>query len=162
MSRTQTTASKALPARRTEPQMPVAATSLLIQHDHRPATRRSKPTATATPQPVLPPEPQKSTSGKPGSKQADIIALLRRRQGASLAELMHLTGWLAHSVRGVLSGALKRKLGLLIDSRIEPNRGRVYRIVDPAPAEPIETAAASVPAKARRSKRHAAVTAAAA
>ena len=162
MSRTRTTASKAIPTGRTERQMPVAATSLLIQQDHSPAPRRSKPAATATPQPVMPPAPQEPTCGKPGSKQADIIALLRRRQGASLAELMQLTGWLAHSVRGVLSGALKRKLGLLIDSRIEPNRGRVYRIVDAAPAEPIETPAASVPAKARRSKRRAAVTAAAA
>jgi hypothetical protein len=62
-----------------------------------------------------------------GSKQAKIIDLLRRAQGASIEEMMKATGWQAHSVRGVMSGALKKRLGLTIASTKE-KRGRVYRI----------------------------------
>ena len=62
------------------------------------------------------------------SKQAKVIGLLRRPQGASIEEMMKVTGWQAHSVRGVMSGALKKKLGLTIASAKE-KRGRVYRIV---------------------------------
>ena len=58
-------------------------------------------------------------SGKPSktkessrSKSEVIVALLRRRNGASLLELQEETGWLAHSVRGFLSATVKKKLGL--------------------------------------------------
>jgi hypothetical protein len=67
-------------------------------------------------------------SVRSGSKQAKVIDLLRRPQGASIEEMMKATGWQAHSVRGVMSGALKKKLGLTIASAKE-KRGRVYRIV---------------------------------
>jgi len=63
-----------------------------------------------------------------GSKQAKVIDLLRRSQGASIEEMMKATGWQAHSVRGVMSGALKKKLGLTITSAKE-KRGRIYRIL---------------------------------
>jgi Protein of unknown function (DUF3489) len=63
-----------------------------------------------------------------GSKQAKVIDLLRRPQGASIKEMMKATGWQAHSVRGAMSGALKKKLGLTIAS-VKEKRGRVYRIV---------------------------------
>ncbi len=62
------------------------------------------------------------------SKQARIIDLLRRPEGATITQLMAETGWLSHSVRGVLSGVLKRKLGLAVENRVEPERGRVYRV----------------------------------
>lgn len=75
-----------------------------------------------------------------GSKQARVIALLRRGDGATTAELMAATGWLAHSVRGVISGVLKRKLGLAVQSQVEPDRGRVYRIGRDAAAAPIASA----------------------
>ena len=107
-----------------------------------------------TPAPLpTPPATAPAPTPAPVSKQAGIIAALRRPGGATLAELMQLTGWLSHSVRGVLSGALKRKLGLVIDSRVEPNRGRVYRIIDIAEVEPTAAASTSAPAKLRRSKR---------
>ena len=63
-----------------------------------------------------------------GTKQAQIIALLQRSEGAAVAEIVAETGWLAHSVRGMISGALKKKLGLAVTSEKVEHRGRVYRI----------------------------------
>ena len=63
------------------------------------------------------------------SKQAQVIALLSRANGATVAEMAAATGWQHHSVRGVISGSLKKRLGLTITSTKE-DRGRVYRITD--------------------------------
>jgi hypothetical protein len=63
-----------------------------------------------------------------GTKQAKVIQLLRRPVGASIEELAKATGWQSHSLRGVISGALKKKLGLKVASTKE-DRGRVYRII---------------------------------
>ena len=65
---------------------------------------------------------------EPGGKLGAVIALLRRPEGAQLADLMAATGWQAHSVRGVMSGAIKKKLGLTVSSD-KTEAGRVYRIV---------------------------------
>ena len=64
-----------------------------------------------------------TVSGKIGS----IIVSLRRPKGASIAELCKATGWQAHSVRGALSGAIKKKLGLAVMSEKTDGRRR-YRI----------------------------------
>ena len=64
---------------------------------------------------------------KRGSKQADVITMLRRPEGATVGEVMAATGWQPHTVRGVFSGALKKKLGLIVTSTRE-ERGRVYRL----------------------------------
>jgi hypothetical protein len=61
------------------------------------------------------------------SKQNDVIALLRRPEGATVEEVRAVTGWQPHTVRGVFSGALKKKLGLAVVAAKE-ERGRVYRI----------------------------------
>jgi len=53
---------------------------------------------------------------QPTSKIEAIVKLLRRAQGASIEELMKATGWQAHSVRGAISGSIKRKLGLSVFS----------------------------------------------
>jgi hypothetical protein len=63
-----------------------------------------------------------------GTKQAKIIALLRRPEGASIAEIVEATSWQPHTARGMISGALKRKLGLRITSAAEEGRGTVHRI----------------------------------
>jgi Protein of unknown function (DUF3489) len=64
------------------------------------------------------------------SKQGEVIALLRRPEGVTVDEVRAATGWQPHTVRGVFSGALKRKLGLAVVAAKE-ERGRVYRIVEP-------------------------------
>lgn len=63
-----------------------------------------------------------------GTKQAALIAMLRRPDGATIAEIVEATGWQSHTVRGALAGALKKKLGLDVVSAKEDGRGRVYRI----------------------------------
>ena len=63
-----------------------------------------------------------------GTKQAQIIAMLQRSRGATVAEMVEATGWLAHTVRASISGALKKKLGLPITAEKVEGRGTVYRL----------------------------------
>jgi Protein of unknown function (DUF3489) len=65
---------------------------------------------------------------RPDSKQALLVDLLRRKEGATIAEAVKVTGWQPHSVRGAISGALKKRLGLAVNSDKVEGRGRVYRI----------------------------------
>ncbi len=62
------------------------------------------------------------------SKQAEVMDLMRRPAGATLAEIMDLTAWQAHSVRGFVSGTLKKKLGLRVESFRTEARERTYKI----------------------------------
>ena len=64
---------------------------------------------------------------QPASKIEAIVKLLRRAEGASIEDLMKTTGWQAHSVRGAISGSIKRKLGLIVASD-KPGTVRFYRI----------------------------------
>ena len=61
------------------------------------------------------------------SKTTRVIAQLRRPQGATLQAIMKATGWQAHSVRGFISGQLKKKLGLKVRSAKHEGK-RVYSI----------------------------------
>ena len=63
-----------------------------------------------------------------GTKQATLIELLKRPEGVSLAEMVQATGWQQHTVRGAMAGALKKKLGLDIQSSKESGGYRTYRI----------------------------------
>ncbi|MGD9711384.1 MAG: DUF3489 domain-containing protein [Thermomicrobiales bacterium] len=63
----------------------------------------------------------------PTSKAETILALLRRKKGASIDEMQQATGWQAHSVRGFLSGHMKKKLGLTVTSEIGKDGVRRYR-----------------------------------
>jgi DNA-binding MarR family transcriptional regulator len=63
-----------------------------------------------------------------GTKLALLLKLLQCKGGATIAEVTKATGWQAHSVRGAISGVLKKKLGLAIASDKVAGRGRVYRI----------------------------------
>jgi hypothetical protein len=68
------------------------------------------------------PEARKQT------KQATLIMMLQRPNGANIPELVKAIHWQAHSIRGAMSGALKKKLGLTIQSQNIEGRGRIYRI----------------------------------
>ena len=77
------------------------------------------------------PEPRPDVNRR--SKQEGVIAMLRRPEGATVDEVVSATGWQRHTVRGVFSGTLKKKLGLTLASAKE-ERGRVYRIAEPPSA----------------------------
>jgi len=62
-----------------------------------------------------------------GTKQALLIDMLKRPEGATIAEIVEATGWQSHTVRGAMAGALKRKLGLVINSEKDDARGRIYK-----------------------------------
>jgi hypothetical protein len=77
------------------------------------------------------PDPEPHADAKRPSKQDAVITMLRRPEGATVDEVASATGWQRHTVRGVFSGTLKKKLGLILASAQE-ERGRVYRIAEPA------------------------------
>ena len=69
-----------------------------------------------------------------GSKLAVLIALLQRPEGATIPDIMAAMDWQAHSIRGAISGALKKKYGLTTVSEPTEDRGRIYRIGEAAPS----------------------------
>lgn len=72
------------------------------------------------------------TTAKPrtrdNSKQAQVIAMLKRPEGATIAQIVEATGWQQHTVRGTFAGAFKKKLGLEITSTKEQGSDRIYTI----------------------------------
>ena len=70
----------------------------------------------------------KNSPARPGTKTAALIELLNRKEGATIGDLTKATKWQPHSVRGAISGTLKKKLGLTVTSEKIEGRGRVYRI----------------------------------
>ena len=67
-----------------------------------------------------------------GTKQAMLIAMLQSPEGATMEEIVAATQWQAHTTRGVISDALKKKLGLLVTTEKIEGRGSVSRIDEPA------------------------------
>ena len=62
------------------------------------------------------------------SKQAAVVRMLKRPEGATVRQLCDATGWQAHTVRGAFAGAIKKKLGLALVSDKQPGGERVYRV----------------------------------
>ena len=82
---------------------------------------------TETPQAETPSAPAQR---RKGTKQETLIEMLRAEGGATIDEIVAETGWLSHTVRGAMSGALKKKLGLTITSEKVDGGARRYRICD--------------------------------
>jgi len=70
----------------------------------------------------------KKLTAAPTTKTNQVIALLRRANGTTIVDLSTATGWQAHSVRGFLSGTVKKKMGLAVVSEKDGNGIRRYRI----------------------------------
>lgn len=116
----------------------IAATDLntVWRHDEErgPITLRATPLACSTlgitdQQDETPIEtPTAPVQRRKGTKQETLIEMLRAEGGATIDEIVEATGWQAHTVRGAMSGALKKKLGLTITSEKIEGRGRVYKL----------------------------------
>ncbi len=72
----------------------------------------------------------KRAKPRPATKSEKIIQLLKRRSGATIAELQKATGWQAHSVRGFISGTLKKRMELNVISEKAEDGPRRYRIAE--------------------------------
>jgi Protein of unknown function (DUF3489) len=102
-----------------------------VEHGTSPDQPQTPQKARSAHQPKAKKKAAKSQTSRPpqirrGSKKAKILALLRRPGGASLKQLQKATGWQAHSVRGFLSGALKKTMGLPVDSVQKSDGTRSY------------------------------------
>ena len=62
------------------------------------------------------------------SKQAEVVRMLQRTEGATIRQICEATGWQQHTVRGTFAGAFKKKLGLTITSDKEQGGERIYRV----------------------------------
>jgi hypothetical protein len=103
------------------------------------------------PRPGAPADRQPDTAAtrtpRAGTKQALMIALLKRPEGATVEQIAAAIGWQHHTIRGAISGALKKKLGLAVETtrnrEVGPNKtakgsSTVYRITgwDPEAGTP--------------------------
>ncbi len=88
----------------------------------------SKPLVPAKAKKIGAPTKPALPTPRPNTKQAKLIAMLRRPGGATIADLAKATGWQRHTVRGVISGALKKKLGLTVRTEKAEGKDRVYRL----------------------------------
>ena len=94
------------------------------------STRRGKQNRTKAPRAARSATNSKKQTGpvaRTDSKLAAVVAMLREPKGKSIDDLMKATGWQAHSVRGAISGSIKKKLGLTVASE-KADGVRVYRI----------------------------------
>jgi len=91
---------------------------------------QAKAPATSRRRKTMPPPVSTVAAEAPATKQARLIALLKQAPGASLADLTAATGWQAHSVRGAISGVLRKRLQLPVISETVDGTRR-YRIAEP-------------------------------
>jgi hypothetical protein len=71
----------------------------------------------------------KAPTSRADSKQAQLIKMLERPDGATIDEIVKKLEWQSHTVRGAIAGALKKRLKLKVESEKIESRGRVYRFV---------------------------------
>lgn len=98
--------------------------------------RSSKPVTTSSfgytdrdsPAPKAPTRGRANSVPRKGTKAAKVLALLHRPQGVTLNTLCKATGWQTHSMRGFLSGTIRKKMMLKLKSTKRPDRARVYSV----------------------------------
>lgn len=93
----------------------------------KPARKNARKAATPKPDAAATSDAPRS---RENSKQAQVIAMLRRPEGATIQQICDATQWQAHTVRGTFAGAFKKKLNLAITSDKAEGGVRVYRIQD--------------------------------
>ena len=91
-------------------------------------TKRKQTTTKTAKRTTTKAAPAEAKAIQPASKQARLIEMLRQPEGVTIDEIVKTLDWQAHTVRGSMSGALKKKLGFTIESQKVDGRGRVYRI----------------------------------
>ena len=94
------------------------------------APRAKSPAKTKLPNKVkaaAPAPAPRPKAKRENTKLASVVTMLRKPEGATIPEMMKATGWQAHSVRGAISGAIKKKLGLTVTSEVTDDE-RHYRI----------------------------------
>ena len=92
------------------------------------APKKAKAGKKASPAKKAPKGAKKANTARDGSKAAKVLDLLKHKDGATLKELMKATGWQAHSVRGFLSGTVRKKLGLTVVSTKAESGERSYSV----------------------------------
>jgi len=90
------------------------------------ATKKTPPAKNA-PKGNTAAKPEESAGPREGSKTAQVVAMLQRKNGATLAEIMEKMGWQKHTVRGFMAGAMK-KAGYTVESFKSDKGERTYRI----------------------------------
>ena len=116
-----------------EPKAPTKAKAAKQARRVAPAKAKSGKKATPAKKPAKAPKSKKtakareSAGPREGSKTAQVVAMLQRKSGATLAEIMEKMGWQKHTVRGFMAGAMK-KAGYTVES-FKPEGGeRTYRL----------------------------------
>jgi hypothetical protein len=99
-----------------------------MTQESKPIPAPSEPMHKSEATPRAPRQQHTKQSAERVTKSDIILALLSRRCGVSIDEMMRATGWQAHSVRGFLAGTVKKKLGRGVISEAG-DKGRIYRIV---------------------------------
>jgi hypothetical protein len=106
--------------------------------------KKARTSARVTSVPGVAGEPSEKPTPRAGTKQAQMIEMLKRPEGATVEQIAAATGWQHHTIRGAISGALKKKLGLTVEAtrtrEVGPNKtgakgsSTVYRITGSGPA----------------------------
>lgn len=92
------------------------------------APKKGKSSKKATPAKNAPKGAKKANAAREGSKTNKVLELLKRSGGVTTKELMKVTGWQPHSVRGFLSGTIGKKMGLTVTSTKSEDGERTYSI----------------------------------
>jgi uncharacterized protein DUF3489 len=103
---------------------PIGAPKSAPRH-YGPVARKAPPSSTTK---VKGLKVESAIGPRPGSKAANVLALLQRPQGAGLKELLKVTGWQPHSIRGFLSGVVTKKMGLKVRSFKTESGERRYAV----------------------------------